>query len=124
MRVAVGPPGVTVTITGVVATALVGVPGVNAREAVAEAIPVTSVPIVPTAGMSGVPLSAATVWLAWANCSIIFIGFSTEGSGETNNPVGIKVGVVRGACERDTSQDEISSAPISNKLIATRLCCL
>jgi hypothetical protein len=35
------------------------------------------------------------------------IGFSTEGKGETNNPVAIKVGVATGACDKDCVQAEI-----------------
>ena len=75
-----------------VAIAFVGVPGVRF---VVEDVEVAGV--VTVLGVPGVPRANAAVWVWAANCWIIAMGFSTDGSGETNNPVGIKVGVVAGA---------------------------
>ena len=68
-------------------------------------------------GVPGVPViatpPAATVCAAevcFANSSIIAIGFSTEGKGDTNNPVAIKVGVAAGTVDKGCTQAEIKVA--------------
>ena len=119
--VAVAPLGVKAT--AVVATAFVGVPGVPTVGTVV--VPAALVVIV--AGVAGVPPFATVVWAAavcFANSSIIAIGFSTEGKGETNNPVGITVGVAAGAEDNDCVQAEINKVEIAKMKITTRTRCL
>ena len=89
---------------GVSVTPVCGVPGV---------VVVVLVPLIGASGVPGVPVittpPAATVCAAavcFANSSIIAIGFSTEGKGDTNNPVAIKVGVGP-AWDKDCVQAEI-----------------
>jgi hypothetical protein len=91
-----------------------GVPEVGV--AVPPVCGVSTVPVVTVLGVPRVPLETAAVCAAavcLANSSIISIGFSTEGKGETNRPVGINVGVAAGGCESDISQAESNVAPIN-----------
>jgi hypothetical protein len=84
-------------------------------------VPVTAVAGVE--GVPGVPPEAITVCAAavsLANCSIISIGFSTEGNGDTNRPVGIMVGVAAGGCDNENVQLDIKTAPISRIATAKR----
>jgi hypothetical protein len=121
----VGPLGVI--ITGVVAMALVGVLGVPVigvdvmpNCGVFVEPPGTEVTGVPpgvrTCGVTGVPPFAIVVCAAavcLANSSIIAIGFSADGSGETNSPGGIGVGVASGADDNDCVQAAITTVDIS-----------
>jgi hypothetical protein len=94
-----------------------GVPEVGV--AVPPVCGVSTVPVTAVLGVDGVPgvppvtkaVCAAAVCLA--NSSIIAIGFSTEGKGETNRPVGINVGVAAGGVESGISQAESNIAPIN-----------
>jgi len=52
------------------------------------------------------------------------MGFSTEGKGETNNPVGINVGVEAGGEDKDTSQAEINVEMVMNIMVACETRCL
>src|SRR5574341_667499 len=92
-------PGITVTGAGVVAAAVTGVPSVGVSDA---PVGVMAVPVVAVVGVAGVPVTASAVF-ATAVCvpksATIFRGSCPAGNGETNRPVGIKVGVARGNCE-------------------------
>ena len=77
-------------------------------------VAVAGVPVTVVFGVPGVPVTATppaamvcAAAVCFANSSIIAIGFSTEGKGDTNNPVAIKVGVATGACDKDCVQAEI-----------------
>ena len=115
----VGPLGVATT--AVVATAFVGVLGVSdVGMAVAS-------PVVMACGVTGVPPFATVVCAAevcFANSSIMAIGFSTEGNGETNNPVGINVGVAAGAFDSDCVHAEINMVEITNMEMISKTRCL
>jgi hypothetical protein len=130
--VVVGPPGVklgTATVTvvppelvavegdGVVAVTVTPVCGVMT-------VPVTAVDAVD--GVPGVPPRARAVCAAavcLANSSIICIGFSTDGKGETNNPVGTEVVVAAGASDRENVQLEINIALINRVATTMRPRC-
>ena len=91
MFVAVGPLGVAATgVVAVAATELVGVLGATvAGTVVVPAWGVMAALVVTACGATGVPPFATVVWAAavcFANSSIIAIGFSPVGNGETNNP--------------------------------------
>ncbi len=109
-----GTTGVKPAAAGVVGTALVGVPGTGVETPGVEVTPACGVMTVPTVviacGVPAVPpatdVCAAAV--CFANSSIIAIGFSTDGKGETNSPVGSKVGVATGAADSDCVQAEIN----------------
>jgi hypothetical protein len=93
--------GVLITTAVEVAVTITPLSGVVAVPVIA-AIGVVAVTTTP--GVAGVPPFATVVWAAavcLANSSIIAIGFSTEGNGETNSPSGINVGVAAGAEDRD-----------------------
>ena len=62
--------------------------------------------------------------VCFANSSIIAIGFSTEGKGETNSPVGIMVAVTAGACDNDCVQAEIKDVVMINVKIISKPRCL
>jgi hypothetical protein len=108
-----------------VLTSLVGTPGVL----VTPANGVVSVPVAvgpPAIGVPGVPVTttppAAMVCAAavcFANSSIMAIGFSTEGKGDTNNPVAIRVGVTAGAVDKDCSQAVIKVLLMINTTTAS-----
>jgi hypothetical protein len=87
----------------VVAIAFVGVPGVPVVDGVVSP-GVRGVPVTPPPATE---VSTAAVEVPFANSSIIAIGFSADGNGETNRFGGIKVGVTAGACEYDCVQAEI-----------------
>src|SRR3990172_1481844 len=112
-----------VTVVGT-EVALVGVPIIGVTESPACAV--INVPVIPACRVDGVnvmPPPAATVCAAavcLANSSIIAIGFSTEGKGETNNPVGIRVGVAAGACDNDCVQALTKTVMPINVIIAGR----
>jgi hypothetical protein len=75
-------------------------------------------------GVPGVSPPATEVCAAavcFANSSIIAIGFSTDGNGETNNPSGITVGVASGAEDRDCVQAEINIVDTTKIEIASKL---
>ena len=75
-------------------------------------------------GVDGVPPPAVAVCAAavcLANSSIIAIGFSTDATGETNSPVGNKVGVATGAADKDCVQAEINNVEIMKIEIASTL---
>jgi hypothetical protein len=77
-------------------------------------------------GVPGTP-PAASVWAAavsLANCSIIAIGFSTDGNGETKSPVGSRVGVATGAEDNDCVQAEINMVDITRMKTASKPRCL
>jgi hypothetical protein len=77
--------------------------------------------------VTGVPPFATVVCAAavcFANSSIIAIGFSTDGKGETNNPVEITVGVPAGALDNDCVQAEINTVEIAKMKTTTRTRCL
>lgn len=98
-------------------TTFVGVDGVpEGGVGVPPVCGVRTVPVVSVLGAPGVPPETAAVCAAavcLANSSIISIGFSTEGNGETNRPVGITVGVAAGGVESGISQAESKIAPIN-----------
>jgi hypothetical protein len=114
------------TTTVVVAAVFVGVEGAGVVGV--EVTPVCGVSTVPVtavealAGVPGVPPIAWAVCAAAvcrANSSIISIGFSTEGNGETNTLLGIRVGVAAGGCDSENWQLETNTAPINR--VATRM---
>lgn len=116
---AAGPLGVVRAGTAVVATAFVGVLGTTPGVGVDVAAPV----VVIGCGVTGVPPFAIVVCAAavcLANSSICAIGFSADGNGETNNPVGIKVAVATGAEDSDCSQAEINIVVITKMKIISR----
>jgi hypothetical protein len=112
------------TAAGVAGTALVGVLGA------ATGVPAWGVIIVPTAtgcGVAGVPPFATVVCateVCLANSSINAIGFSTEGSGETNNSGGSTVGVAAGALDNDCVQAEIITVDITTMKTTSKPRCL
>ena len=114
----VGPLGST---AAVVATALVGVLGVPG---VGVDVVMLTVPVVVIAcGVTGVPPFATVVCAAavcFANSSICAIGFAAEGKGETNRPVGIKVGVATGAEDNDCVQAETNIVDITKMKIISK----
>jgi hypothetical protein len=126
--VVVGPLGVEITAAGVVGTALVGVLGTATVGA--TTVPAWGVMTVPTAtgcGVAGVPPFATVVCateVCFANSSIIAIGFSTEGNGETNNWGGSKVGVATGTLDNDCVQAEIITLDIIRMKITSIPRCL
>jgi hypothetical protein len=104
---------------GVVGTVLVGVPTTGSAVVIAIAVSACGVVAVPSAincGVAGVPPFATVVCateVCFANSSIIAIGFSTDGNGETNSSGGIKVGVAAGAEDNDCVQAEIITIDIT-----------
>lgn len=121
---AFGALGVVRAETAVVATAFVGVLG-TPTVGVAE-LPSCGVIMVPagvrTCGVvTTVPPFATIVCAAavcLANSAIWSIGFAAEGSGETNNSGGSKVGVAAGIDESDCVQAEINRADTTRLKIA------
>jgi hypothetical protein len=86
-----------------------------------------TVPTTTGCGVPGVPPFATVVCateVCFANSSIIAIGFSTEGNGETNNSGGIKVGVAAGAEDNDCVQAEIIIVDITRIKIIRKPRCL
>jgi len=130
----VGPPGVTVVETAMIVVmtefALVGVPAVAVGVDDPLDCGVVIVPVVMAWGVPGVPVPppAAAVCAAavcLANSSIIAIGFSTEGKGETKNKfVGITVGVEADGVDKDTSQAVIRVEMVINIMTALKPRCL
>jgi hypothetical protein len=86
-----------------------------------------AVPTIIACGVLGVPPLATVVCateVCFANSSIIAMGFSTEGNGETNNSGGSKVGVATGAEDNDCVQAEIITVDITRIKIAGKPRCL
>jgi hypothetical protein len=116
------------TTTGV-PPELVGVEGAAVVAVVVTPVcGVSTVPVTAVAGVegvdseAGVPPEAIAVCasaVCLANSSIISIGFSTEGNGETNKPVGSGVAVVDGASDRENVQLETSTA-MTNTVATTK----
>ena len=122
----VGPLGVE-TATGVVGTALVGVLGTATATVGVPAWGVMTVPTAAGCGVAGVPPFATVVCateVCFANSSIIAIGFSTEGNGETNNSGGSIVAVAAGAEDNDCVQAEIITVDVTRMKIASKPRCL
>ena len=91
--VAVDPPGMTVIATGVVATTVIGVPNVGVKVEV-NGVPIVGVTGVPAVAGVVVPLAALVAAIAvWVpRSAMILSGSCPDGNGDTNKPVGSKVG--------------------------------
>jgi hypothetical protein len=85
-----------------------------------------TVPATTGCGVVGVPPFATVVCateVCFANSSIIAMGFSTEGNGETNNSGGSKVGVASGAEDNDCVQAEIITLDTTRMKITSKPRC-
>jgi hypothetical protein len=115
------------TATGVVGTALVGVLGTATATVGVPAWGVMTVPTAAGCGVAGVPPFATVVCateVCFANSSIIAIGFSTEGNGETNNSGGSMVAVAIGAVDAARVQAETITVDITRMKTTSKPRCL